>query len=551
MIALTDPGIASWRWRFDENLYFIKPADDRDSIRFAPRPEQWEILELIYDHGNLRLAILKSRQLGFSTLLALICLDLLLFRPGCRIGIVDQTADHAKKKRAKIEFAWSLLPPSLVSLYEVSVDTKSEFSIQLQASDDRRRDLYAGMNPRGDTHDFLWISEWGPIQVEDAHRSDKIADGGLPSVEKGVCVVETTWRGGKAGRLWSEVVDPALKVAREHRTLRDWQVQFYPWHLDPELSWEGSAVQITDDCLKYFEEVEKQAIDEAQRFDFEFTGFSPGQRLWYFKVAWPKRLKRYEEYPTTMGEMFLNPEPGAIFPEEMATMRSQGRLTRLPIQKSLKTIVSFDLGRDDAMPCVFIQMIGNEIRCVDYYTNNRELVDHYVSYIASWCKLHGVGSVQIVLPHDSKHKGILVDETICDKFERLGRDLPIFWEVTTVGVIPNIWTGIDFVRDIMPYMSIDASRCGESIAQGQQTFPSLVECLDHYHAIEIRDGRNISRDVIHDRYCHGADALRTFAEGFQKGLIRKAGNRARSPRVISGSGSIGAEGEARTVRVRS
>ena len=86
--------ITNWRWRFT-HLYHIKPADERPTCLFEPRAEQWKILEDLYENGSVRIAILKARQLGFSTLLALVCLDWLLFRPGVRIAIIDQTAADA------------------------------------------------------------------------------------------------------------------------------------------------------------------------------------------------------------------------------------------------------------------------------------------------------------------------------------------------------------------------------------------------------------------------------------------------------------------------
>jgi len=548
---MSDNPIADWRWRFNGNLYWIKPADARSACKFVPRPKQWEILEDIYVHGNMRLAILKSRQLGFSTLLSLVCLDFLLFRRGVNVGVVDQTADDAEKKRLKIKFAWDMLPEDLRDEYRVVTDSFGKFSIRLRKAEDRTRSLYAGKNPRGDTHQLLWISEWGPIQVEDPNRSDKIADGGLPSVEHGLCVIETTWRGGKTGRLWTDVVDQALQIKEEHRVKKDWQVRFYPWYLDPELVWEGSPVQITDECKLYLHDVESHAIEEAQKFGFDFDGFSDAQRLWYYKVPWPKRYKRYEEYPTVMDEMFLSPSPGAIYTEEMTALRTSRRLTTVPVERAHKVIVSFDLGRDDAMPMVFSQLVGHECRVVDYHTSNRELVDYYVSYIVSWCAKNNVASVQIVLPHDSRNKGIITESSVQDRFIELGRTTGLLWEVTTVDVIGSIWDGIDDVRKLFPYVVMDSARCSKTIQKGDVEFPCLVDCLERYRCVEMQDGRNTTREPIHDRYCHGADAFRTLAEGIAKGRVSRANTAKREVKVQTGFGVVaGGDVKRRKPRMR-
>lgn len=545
--------LADWRWRFGGNLYWIKPADDKPAVRFTPRPAQWEILEEIYDQGLTREAILKSRQLGFSTLLALICLDFLLFRPGCRVGIVDLTADHAEKKRGKIKLAWEMLPTELKEEYEVVHDARGSFAIRLAKEElnDQTRYLYAGKSPRGDTFQLLWISEWGPIQIEDALRSDAIADEGLPAVNKGTCVVETTWRGGKTGRLYTEVVEESLKIPEDELTLDDWRIHFYPWYLDPELRREGGSAQISDPCRKYLKQVEPLAIEEAQRMGFDFDGFDDAQRLWYFKVAWPKRHKRYEEYPTVMTEIFLAPEPGAIYTEEMSDLRLSRRLTRVPVERAHKVIIPFDLGRDDAMPFCFIQLIGHEIRVPDYHTSNRELVDYYVNYILEWCARHQVKSIQIVLPHDSRSKGIITESSIEMRFRELLRDCGLLWEVTVNDVIARVWDGIDDVRSIFPYLVMDSERCSEPIRKGDFTFPSLTECLDRYHSIQMIDGRNTTMEPVHDKYCHGADALRTFAEGYAKGRITKAGVERRPVRIAQGHGEIsGLKTRTRRLRIR-
>ena len=70
--------------------------------------------------------------------------------------------------------------------------------------------MYAGTHVRGGANSLLWSSEWGTIAVTDIARSEEILTGALPSVGDGICIIETTWRGGRHGHLWSLV-----KQARE------------------------------------------------------------------------------------------------------------------------------------------------------------------------------------------------------------------------------------------------------------------------------------------------------------------------------------------------
>ena len=84
--------------------------------------------------------------------------------------------------------------------------------------------MFAGTHARGGANSFLWISEWGVIQSSDLTRSEEILTGALPSVGDGVCVVETTWKGGRNGHLWS-LVKSALETPEEQKGPLDWRVR--------------------------------------------------------------------------------------------------------------------------------------------------------------------------------------------------------------------------------------------------------------------------------------------------------------------------------------
>ena len=67
-------------WRIS-NLYSIRTRDGK-VIPFRPRPQQAQVLEMIFTQGLKRIVILKARQLGFSTLLGIICTDQLCWTTG-------------------------------------------------------------------------------------------------------------------------------------------------------------------------------------------------------------------------------------------------------------------------------------------------------------------------------------------------------------------------------------------------------------------------------------------------------------------------------------
>ena len=86
--------------------------------------------------------------------------------------------------------------------------------------------MFAGTHSRGGANSFLWVSEWGVVQATDLARSEEILTGALPSVGDGVCVVETTWKGGRNGHLWG-LVRSALETPEEQKKPLDWRVFFH------------------------------------------------------------------------------------------------------------------------------------------------------------------------------------------------------------------------------------------------------------------------------------------------------------------------------------
>ncbi|MDC0088155.1 hypothetical protein OAI07_01290 [Akkermansiaceae bacterium] len=497
--------ISDWRWRFG-NLYWIQPAEaDQPECVFAPRPEQWEILEAIYEKGETRLAILKARQLGFSTLLALIAFDMFLFNAGFCCGIIDQTQEDAKKKMDKIFFAWEKLPYDIKAAYRIETSNKSELAIS--RPNKPKSIIYAGMNARGGTHQFLWISEWGAIQFTDPKRSDEIADGGLPSAEQGIIVVETTWRGGKTGRLYTEVVEPALQISSDMRTREDWKVYFYPWWGDKRYTREGHFAQVLDECNAYLDEVENKGG----------TKLDKGQRLWYFKVAWVKRQKRYEEYPSLLEEIFKSPVEGAIYAPLMDVAQIEGRI--IDFKASKEPFYTFwDLGKRDLMAIKFIQIVGTQVRVFDAHLARGETLTYYARYCQQWERDNEAFIGGHFLPHDGgwQRLGNNYNKSIAEMLGEAGLQ-----NIHVVPRIPLIGVGIDQVRDRIPEMVFHATNLGRVYEFGNHRV-SVLDSLSNYRYAPLAHN-SAGRAPLHDINSHICDAIRTYAEADERGMVPRTG----------------------------
>jgi hypothetical protein len=203
----------------------IRFARVRAIIPFRPRQQQLQIIDLIYRQGCRRVIILKARQLGFSTLLGVVCADRLCFGMGQQISLIDQTLEDARQKLRDITLvAYESLDPALKKELPITRSNTGELAVKFTRHEEAKSNtMFAGTHARGGANSFLWVSEWGVIQATDLARSEEILTGALPSVGDGVCVVETTWRGGRNGHLWS-LVKSALETpeARRDRSTGAW-----------------------------------------------------------------------------------------------------------------------------------------------------------------------------------------------------------------------------------------------------------------------------------------------------------------------------------------
>jgi len=520
-LAIIKQRISDWRWRFS-HLYWINPAEHGvPECVFQPKPEQWEILEAIYDRGEVRLGILKARQLGFSTLLAIICLDMILFRAGFVCGIVDQTKEDAEKKMDKVIFAWERLPDDIRESYEIVTQNKSELTIRRPKRSGST--VYAGKNARGGTHQLLWISEWGPIQFDDSKRSDDIADGALPSAEKGIVVVETTWKGGKTGRLYTEVVEPALKLAASVRTKADWKVYFFGWWLEPGYRFDGDARQISIECSDYLQALQDThgiILDEAQK-------------LWYFKTAWPKRQKRYEEYPSHLAEIFLSPVEGAVYASFMDRAQVDGRVIDFPVSRE-PFYTFWDLGKRDLMSITFIQIVGLQVRVYDCHLERGATLAACARYVQSWEQKHDAFIAGNFLPHDGgwERLGKEYNKSIAESLAECG-----LRNIYVVPRIPKLAIGLDYVRDRLPNMVFHSSNLGRVFEFGTHRV-SFLDSMSNYRFAPI-DKNSSSREPLHDINSHACDSVRTYAEADERGMVPKsAGLREIDEREYETSGSV-------------
>jgi hypothetical protein len=185
---------------------------------------------------------------------------------------------------------------------------------------------------------------------------------------------------------------------------------------------------------------------------------------------------------------------GSYYTEEMSRAHGESRIGRVPVDRSLKVDTAWDLGYSDSTAIWFIQSVGKERRFVDYYEASGVGFDHYAKVLNDKKYVYG----DHYFPHDISAKMIGMDKSRLETLRSLGIE-------ATVVPQGSVQDGINAVRGILNQAWFDEKKCERGL-----------ECLKAYRK-EWDDMHKCWRDKpVHDWSSHGADAIRTFATGFQE-----------------------------------
>ena len=151
---------------------------------------------------------------------------------------------------------------------------------------------------------------------------------------------------------------------------------------------------------------------------------------------------------------------------------------------------SWDLGIRDATAIWFAQVVGREIRIIDYYEAAGVDLGHYARALAA--KPYAYAGH--IVPHDAQAKELGTGKSRLEVLEALGlRNLAL-------APLHRIEDGINAVRMFLPKCWLDATRCARGI-----------DALRLYRADYDDKLQALRAQPVHDWTSHGADAFRYLA----------------------------------------
>lgn len=468
--------LSSRLWRLN-NLYWIIDKQGK-KIRFKLNWAQED-----FHHARWYLnIILKARQLGFTTYMCMLQLDAALFTANTHCGIIAQSLDAAEEFfTRKVEFAYD----NLASFIKKIIPTAKRRAKKLEFTNGSS--LTVSTTFRSGTLQYLHISEFGKICAERPHRAREIVTGALEAVAAGQFVSIESTAEGQQGYFY-EYCEKAQELLKTQRKLTplDFKFFFYAWWKNPEYIIKDHAeVPIPQDMAEYFDELKaKHGIL-----------LHPAQKAWYVKKYERLGSDIKREYPSTPEEAFEKSIEGAYFRTEFMKLYERRQITKVPVEDGVLTYTYWDLGMNDCMAIWFVQLIGRELRVIDYYENNHEGFKHYANVLDK----RGYNYAGHFAPHDIEVQEMGTGKTRKETAASYGINF------TAVPRVQDKRDSIEAARRLLPQCWFDEERCATGL-----------ERLKNYRKAYNPRTESYQSHPLHDINSNGADAFQTFAMGYDQ-----------------------------------
>lgn len=264
-------------------------------------------------------------------------------------------------------------------------------------------------------------------------------------------------------RAWSEVIRPALADRK------------------------GWAVFIgTPKGRNHFAEIWNQAQDRPDEWYSLILKASQTGIVDPIELADSRSVMSEDQYNQEFECSFDAAVVGSYYGKLIEKAENEGRIGNVAWEPQIPVQTWWDLGIDDSTAIWFVQILGREIRLIDYYENSGVGLDHYAKVLKDKDYVYG----QHMLPHDVQVHELSTGKS---RFAFLA-GLGIRGTVVRKHAVED---GINSVRSILPRCWFDKGKCSRGI-----------EALRQYRQ-EWDDKQKAFRGrPLHDWSSHAADSFR-------------------------------------------
>ncbi len=285
-------------------------------------------------------------------------------------------------------------------------------------------------------------------------------------------------------RVWSEVISPALSDRG------------------------GWAVFIgTPKGRNEFYKIYKQSQTDDDWFNLMLKA-SESKILSDDELEVQRKTKSEDQYAQEYECSFDAAIVGAYYGKLMQQAESDKRISGVPYEPSAQVWTAWDLGIRDATAIWFAQLVGREIRIIDYYEASGVDLGHYVRELGNRPYIYAGH----IVPHDAQAKELGTGKSRLEVLESLGL------KHLTIAPMHRVEDGINAVRVFLPKCWFDATKT----ARG-------VDALKLYRADYSDKLQALRPSPVHDWTSHAADAMRYLAMTLDRAAVQTGFNRRLGP----------------------
>jgi hypothetical protein len=201
-----------------------------------------------------------------------------------------------------------------------------------------------------------------------------------------------------------------------------------------------------------------------------------------------------EEFDQEMLCSFEAAIKGAFYADQLRRMDAEGRICHLDIDRAVRVHTAWDLGRRDATAIWFIQAVGRERRCVDYYETSGADIPKFAEVLQDKRRDRGWIYGNHYFPLDIKVHMLDSPMSRLQTFQSVGI------EPTYPLQQRSTMDAINAVRRMLDRTWLDPAYCERGL-----------EALRNYRREWDDQLKDFRTNPLHDWSSHGATAMAEFA----------------------------------------
>ena len=186
---------------------------------------------------------------------------------------------------------------------------------------------------------------------------------------------------------------------------------------------------------------------------------------------------------------------GSYYGQILNELEDKNHMQEIPREELSRTFTAWDLGMGDSTSIWVAQLVGTEVRLIDYYENHGVGLDHYVK----WIRDNDYIKAEHILPHDVRVRELGSGKSRLEMLEEAGLEIKIAPRM-------GLDDGIQAVRRLLP-------RCWFNVPKVQIG----LNCLRNYRRDYDEKRKIFYERPLHDWSSHGSDSFRYLALGLDEG----------------------------------